>query len=79
MSGVLLEKLLLRKDEVAAVLGFSDSYLKRVRETPRLNFPKPIYFFDSSKNINTTPFWRKKDIDAWVDAFTKKEVLQEES
>lgn len=63
-----LERLLLKREEVASILGFSMAYLQRVRENTKLHFPEPVYFFEKT-SIKTTPFWKLKDIQEWVDKY----------
>ena len=67
MPNIKIEPLLLKREDVAELLGCSVTYLQRIRSEENLHFPEPIYFF--KKSINTTPFWRLADIKKWVESY----------
>lgn len=64
-----MEPLLLKREKVAELLGVSISYLHRIRENTKLNFPKPVYFSENTTNINAVPFWKADEVKNWVNNF----------
>lgn len=64
-----MEPLLVKREQVAELLGVSVSYLQRIRDNAKLNFPKPVYFVKDTNNINASPFWKVEEIKSWVGNF----------
>lgn len=64
-----MEPLLIKREKVAELLGVSISYLNRIRENTKLNFPKPVYFAKDTNNITASPFWKVEEVKAWVSNF----------